>query len=164
VWTARRNLAAVNLSFLDSSRYFFFQVAPHLSSRVSVGPVPDPLLHSKSGSAGNRTRDLWVCSQEVRTLDHRSGPDATITILNVSFLKIGNLKHEICQHNCLSAVKLCFPRVTAVCTKPFHCGNVPSLRAIRLGNCFAFSSFEDGTFSPPVVPGPCIITVVKSGF
>jgi hypothetical protein len=27
--------------------------------------VPDPLLLRKSGSAENRNRDLWVCSQEV---------------------------------------------------------------------------------------------------
>jgi hypothetical protein len=38
-----------------------------------VDPVPDPLLLRKSGSAGNRTRDLWVCSQEVWPLDHRGG-------------------------------------------------------------------------------------------
>jgi hypothetical protein len=30
-----------------------------------VDPVPDPLLLRKSGSAGNRTRDLWVSSQEL---------------------------------------------------------------------------------------------------
>jgi hypothetical protein len=29
-----------------------------------VDPVPDPQLLRKSGSAGNRTRDLWICSQE----------------------------------------------------------------------------------------------------
>jgi hypothetical protein len=34
----------VNLSFLDRSRYFFFQVASHFSSRGWVDPVPDPLL------------------------------------------------------------------------------------------------------------------------
>jgi hypothetical protein len=28
-----------------------------------VDPVPDPLLR-KSGGAGNRTRDLWICSHE----------------------------------------------------------------------------------------------------
>jgi hypothetical protein len=44
--------AAVNLSFLDRSRYFFVQVAPQLSSRGWVDPVPDPLLLRKSGSAG----------------------------------------------------------------------------------------------------------------
>jgi hypothetical protein len=56
---------AVNLSFLDRSGYFLFQVAPHLFSRGWVDPVPDPLLFRKSGSTGNRTWDLWVCSQEV---------------------------------------------------------------------------------------------------
>jgi hypothetical protein len=30
-----------------------------------VDPVPDPLLLRKSGSARNRTRDLWICSQEL---------------------------------------------------------------------------------------------------
>jgi hypothetical protein len=29
-----------------------------------VDPVPDPLPLRKSGSVGNRTRDLWVSSQE----------------------------------------------------------------------------------------------------
>jgi hypothetical protein len=33
--------------------------------------VPDPLLLRKYGSAGNRTRDLWICSQELWPLDHR---------------------------------------------------------------------------------------------
>jgi hypothetical protein len=55
----------VNLSFLDRSRYFLFQVAPHLSSRGWVDAVPDPLLLRKSCSAWNRIRDLWVCSQEL---------------------------------------------------------------------------------------------------
>jgi hypothetical protein len=45
-----------NLGFLNRSRYFFFQVAPHLYSRGWVDPVPDPLLLRKSGSAKNRTR------------------------------------------------------------------------------------------------------------
>jgi hypothetical protein len=39
-----------------------------------VDPVPDPLLLRKSGSAGNGTRDLWICSQELRPLDHGGGP------------------------------------------------------------------------------------------
>jgi hypothetical protein len=38
-----------------------------------VDPVPDPLLLRKSGSAGDRTRDFWVCSQELWPLDHRDG-------------------------------------------------------------------------------------------
>jgi hypothetical protein len=44
------------LGFLDRSRCFFFQAAPHLYSRGWVDPFPDPLLLRKSGSAGNRTR------------------------------------------------------------------------------------------------------------
>jgi hypothetical protein len=44
------------LDFLDWRRYFFFQVTPQLYSRGWVDPVPDPLLLSKYGSAGNRTR------------------------------------------------------------------------------------------------------------
>jgi hypothetical protein len=44
------------LGFLDRSRYFFFQVAPHLYSRGWVDHVPDPLLLRKSDSAGHRTR------------------------------------------------------------------------------------------------------------
>jgi hypothetical protein len=51
--------------FLDRSRYFFIQVAPQLSSRGRVDPVTDPLLLRKSGSAGNQTRELWICSQEL---------------------------------------------------------------------------------------------------
>jgi hypothetical protein len=61
---------AVNLSLLDRSRYFFFQVAPHLSSRDWVGSVPDSVLLRKCSSAGNRTRDLCDCRQKLWPLDH----------------------------------------------------------------------------------------------
>jgi hypothetical protein len=61
----------VNLGFVDRSRYFFFQVAPQLWSRGWVDPVPDPLLVRKSGRAGNRTRDLWLCSQKLWPLDRQ---------------------------------------------------------------------------------------------
>jgi hypothetical protein len=64
---------AVNFGFLDRSCYFSSQVATQLSSRGWVDPVPDPLLLRKSGSAWNRTRDLWICSQEFCPLDHRGG-------------------------------------------------------------------------------------------
>jgi hypothetical protein len=47
-WSAQRVLTAVNIYFLGW-----------------VNPVPDPLLLRKSGSAGNRTRDLWTSSQEL---------------------------------------------------------------------------------------------------
>jgi hypothetical protein len=52
--------------FLDRSRYFF-QVAPQLYSRGRVEPVPDPLLLSKSGSVGNRTR---ASGSVARNQDH----------------------------------------------------------------------------------------------
>jgi hypothetical protein len=36
-----------------------------------VDPVPDPLLRRKSGSVENRTRDLWVSSQQLTTRSQR---------------------------------------------------------------------------------------------
>jgi hypothetical protein len=69
-WSAQRIHMTVNLGFLDRSHYFSIQVAPQLSSRGWVDPVPDPLLLRKTGSAGNRPRDLWICSQELWPLDH----------------------------------------------------------------------------------------------
>jgi hypothetical protein len=62
----------VNLSFLDRSRYFSFKYLLIYPHNGWVDPVPDPPLLRKSGSAGNRTRELRVCSQEVWPLDNRS--------------------------------------------------------------------------------------------
>jgi hypothetical protein len=76
-WSGQRIPMAVILGFLDRSRYFFIQVAPQLSSRGWVDPVPDPLLLRKSGRVGNRTRDLWICSQKLWPLDYRGGDVAT---------------------------------------------------------------------------------------
>jgi hypothetical protein len=64
------------LGFLDRSRYYFFQIVLQLYSRGLVDPVPDPLLLRKSGSAGNRTLDLWICSHKLWPLDHRGCPCA----------------------------------------------------------------------------------------
>jgi hypothetical protein len=61
------------LGFIVRSRYYFFRVASQLYSRVRVDPFPGPLLLRKSGSARNRTRYLWICSQELWPLDHRGG-------------------------------------------------------------------------------------------
>jgi hypothetical protein len=41
------SLTAVNLSILDRSRYFFFQVAPHLSSQGLSGPRSRPTVMQK---------------------------------------------------------------------------------------------------------------------
>jgi hypothetical protein len=60
--------AADPLRSLISSKYLLI-----FSHKGWVDPVPDPLLLRKSGRARNRTRDLWVCSQELWLLDGRSG-------------------------------------------------------------------------------------------
>jgi hypothetical protein len=70
----------VSLRFLGRSHYYFFQVAPQLPSRGGVDHVPDPLLLRKSRSAGNRTQDLWICSQKLCPLDHRGGPSGNVKI------------------------------------------------------------------------------------
>jgi hypothetical protein len=72
-----RTPTVVNLSFLDRSRYSSLKqhfIYPH---KCWVDPIPDPLLLRKFGSAGNRFRNLWVCSQEDWQLDHRGGPQNT---------------------------------------------------------------------------------------
>jgi hypothetical protein len=68
-----RSSTVVNLSFLDRSRCFSFKQLLSYSHKGWVDPVLDPLLLRKPGSAGNRTRDLWVSSQELWLLDHRGG-------------------------------------------------------------------------------------------
>jgi hypothetical protein len=72
VSSCKVSFMAVNLSLLDQGCYFFFQAAPHLSSRGWVDPVPDPPLLRKSGITGNWTRGFRFCSQELWPLDHRS--------------------------------------------------------------------------------------------
>jgi hypothetical protein len=79
------------LDFLDRSRYFFFQVAPHLYSRNWVDPVPDPLLLRKSSIAGGRA---LICSQRLWPLDHRGGHWGACILISFHFdrfLKSGNL-------------------------------------------------------------------------
>jgi hypothetical protein len=56
---------------LDQSRYYFIPVAPQLTSRAWVDPVPVPLLLSKTGNSGNRTRNLWICNKELWSLDYK---------------------------------------------------------------------------------------------
>jgi hypothetical protein len=45
-----------------------------------VDPVPHPLLFTKSGSAENRTWDLWICSQKLLT----TRPKKSIRILKIN--------------------------------------------------------------------------------
>jgi hypothetical protein len=94
------SLTVVNLSFLDLIHYFFFQVAPHLSSQGLSAPGSKPTATKrKSGSAGNRTRDLWLCSQEVWPIDHRGSQylhkDKLIAIRWISFLLLRNAAYKV---------------------------------------------------------------------
>jgi hypothetical protein len=78
-----RSPTVVNLSFLDQSRYFSFKsrlIYPH---KGRVDSVPHPLLLRKSGSSENRTRDLWVGSQELWPLDRRGGHDIPFSTTNL---------------------------------------------------------------------------------
>jgi hypothetical protein len=77
--------------FLDGNRYIFFQAAPRLYSRGWMDPVPEPLLLRKSGSAGNRTQDLWICNQELCSLDDR---DSLVYHINIILIII-NTCYEI---------------------------------------------------------------------
>jgi hypothetical protein len=87
---------AIILNFLGWSCYFFFQVAPLLSSRGWVDPVPDPLLLRKSSSTKNRAWDLSVYSQELWPLDDRGActasclPIPKIILLQIKFCPPAN--------------------------------------------------------------------------
>jgi len=70
-----------------------------LTSRGWVDPVPDPLLLRKSGSAGDRTRDLCICSQKLSPLDHRGGPFRTLR---------ADKKETYCTSNNYSRDSYCF--------------------------------------------------------
>jgi hypothetical protein len=72
------------LHFLVRNR---FQVAPQLYPRVWVDSIPDPLLLRKSGSARNRTRALWICSQELWPLGHRGGRIYWYTLQKIGIKK-----------------------------------------------------------------------------
>jgi hypothetical protein len=71
---------AVNLDILGPKPLLFHSSSSsQLSSWGWVDPVPDPLFLRKSGSAGNRTWDLWICNQELWPLDHSGGLLKNIT-------------------------------------------------------------------------------------
>jgi hypothetical protein len=74
------------LVFLDRSCYIFSSSSSVILSRAWVDPVSDPLLLIKSYSAGNRTRGLWICSQELWPLDDSGGRYLDIFNVNDYFL------------------------------------------------------------------------------
>jgi hypothetical protein len=92
-WSVLRIPTVVNLGFLDLSRYIFIQVVTQIISRGWVDPVSDPLLLWKSGSAGNRTRNLWICSQELWPPEHR-GEVPMERYWNILFLHYRKQGHQ----------------------------------------------------------------------
>jgi hypothetical protein len=79
-----RSPTVVNLSFLDQSHYFFFQVAPHLSSQGLSGPRSKPTATQKIWQPRGSNPDLWVCSQIFWPLDHRGGHMNTVMKVTVA--------------------------------------------------------------------------------
>jgi hypothetical protein len=64
--------------FSKSEPLLFIQVAPQLSSGGWMVPIPDPPLPRKSGRAGNRTRDLWICNNDLWLVENRGGQETPI--------------------------------------------------------------------------------------
>jgi hypothetical protein len=64
-WSAQRIPTAVNLCFLDLEPLLFHSSSCSVISTRLSGPVLDTLLLRKSACAGNRTRHLRICSQEL---------------------------------------------------------------------------------------------------
>jgi hypothetical protein len=56
---------AVNFGFLDRSRYCPFKWLLNYPHEAEWTPFQTHYFSGKSGSAGNRTWDLWICSQEL---------------------------------------------------------------------------------------------------
>ena len=79
-----------------------------------VDPVPDPLLLRKSGSAGNRTRDLCIRSQTLWPLDHRGGLQASKQYIKI-FITV---KRLVISHIMIWNLINCVWNVTAHAQKP----------------------------------------------
>jgi hypothetical protein len=73
-----------------------------------VDPVPDPLLLRQIGSTGNRTWDLWICSQEPWPLDHRGGRMVRLCFPLVPSRVVVN-KNSVEQPRAKSRVSRCQP-------------------------------------------------------
>ena len=106
-----------------------------------MDPVPDPLLLRKSGSAGNRTRNLCICSQKLWPLDHRGSPIQKQGIIytihkNTSFIVwmkcyLLFLDSRNCTHSCSPP----FPWVYTTC-KFRLTGDMWSISIIKLSYNF----------------------------
>jgi hypothetical protein len=74
-----------------------------------VDTVPYPLLFRKSGSAGNRTRDVWVSSQELWALDHNSMTWKYYFETSVDFRRTTWRCIQECAATILTCLAICLP-------------------------------------------------------
>jgi hypothetical protein len=123
VVTSNRSMLRGNVSSLDRSCYFFIQVAPQLSSLGWVIPAPDQPFLTTSGSARNRTRDLWICSQGLCPLELT----AILTVLHSSW----NRRVYSCCY--LFAVHMWIKHILRVIT--YTSGNCTSLGTEPIYTC-----------------------------
>jgi hypothetical protein len=98
------SLTVLNLSFPDRNSDLFFQVAPHLSSRGWVDPIPDPLLIRKSGIESRTS------GTAARNSDHLTTEAATN--LNKSLFNSHN-PFNATEGKCLS--RLCISQHSYYC-------------------------------------------------
>jgi hypothetical protein len=72
-WSAQRVLTAINLFSRLKHLLYFSSTSSFIVTRAEWTPFQTHRYSEKSGTAGNRTRDLWFCSQDLRQLDHKEG-------------------------------------------------------------------------------------------
>jgi hypothetical protein len=65
VWSAQRIPTAVNLDFLDPEPLLFHSSSSSVILTRLSKSLSRLTTSQKSGSAANRTRDLWICSQKL---------------------------------------------------------------------------------------------------
>jgi hypothetical protein len=125
-----------------------------------VDPVPDPLLLRKSDSARNRTRDLWVSSQELRPLDHRGRLPTKFSKQNSVFIYVSFIL-STCQG-------LQSPAKLFITTHPgiFHKSSCTSLSDVLHFSYFKhlWSSLSILTFTLPPKQEATVYTVNVSHF
>jgi hypothetical protein len=84
---------------------FVIHVALSCPHKAERNPIPDILLLTTFRSAWNRTRDLWVCSQELRTLDHRGA--CVVTEPYTCCFGLLHLRMQLLHCCCLPIVATC---------------------------------------------------------
>jgi hypothetical protein len=64
-WLAQRIPTPVNLDFLDVSRYYFYSISFSIVLTILSEPSFRSLLLRKYIGAGNRSQDIWICSEKL---------------------------------------------------------------------------------------------------